>query len=83
MMLTVAALRAARHMRIQAKFGFKEAKTLQEEKDDPLLTTDKLERIKPILQARTERRHVSAVSHLSQRTRRIGSWRTRSTSSGT
>ncbi|KAH7828281.1 uncharacterized protein MONOS_12554 [Monocercomonoides exilis] len=83
MMLSVAALQAARQMRIQARFGFKAAKTLQDEKDDPLLTTEQLERIKPILQARTERRHESSASHLSQRTRRIGSWKSRSTSSGT
>ncbi|KAH7823355.1 uncharacterized protein MONOS_8443 [Monocercomonoides exilis] len=81
--LNIAALKAARHLCVKVKFGFKAAKTLQEEKDDKLLTTEQLERMNTILQPRTDRKQVSAASSLSQKTRRIGSWRATSTSSGT
>ncbi|KAH7818317.1 uncharacterized protein MONOS_13931 [Monocercomonoides exilis] len=56
MLLFVAALKEARHTRIQAEFGFDAARALREDQEDPLVSSDKLAKITPLLEARKTRR---------------------------
>ncbi|KAH7821155.1 uncharacterized protein MONOS_6361 [Monocercomonoides exilis] len=69
-MFITAALQAARHMRIQAKYGFAAARSLKEDAVDPLLTPEQLERIKPILQANSSKLQSARQGRLAQRPRR-------------
>ncbi|KAH7825058.1 uncharacterized protein MONOS_11024 [Monocercomonoides exilis] len=56
MLLIAEALQEESHTRIQAEFGFDAARTLKEDQKDPLVSSDKLAKITPKLEAWKTRR---------------------------
>ncbi|KAH7816638.1 uncharacterized protein MONOS_2925 [Monocercomonoides exilis] len=51
-LMIINTLQEARHSRIQAEYGFKAARVFKDGSEDPHITSDKLEIIKPILEAK-------------------------------
>ncbi|KAH7820306.1 uncharacterized protein MONOS_6280 [Monocercomonoides exilis] len=77
-LMIIAALQEARHSRIQAEYGFRAARVLKDGSEDPLITSDKLEIIKPILEAK----HSTAKPQPKRRITRTRFFRVQARNSG-
>ncbi|KAH7818838.1 uncharacterized protein MONOS_15658 [Monocercomonoides exilis] len=62
MLLIVAALQEARHTRIQADIGYDAVRSLKEDQENSLVSSEILSKITPILEARKTRREVDEAA---------------------